>query len=429
MKMNLKKRLVLELLNLFNLANSQDPNTPCSRLTVRKEIRDVSPDEWNMIKRVVVRLQENGYIEKYARAHTDIFDYYHGGAFFLPYHRMLTRRFEQDGQQFDSNFFVPYWDAARDFSNPVSSILFTDDYIGRDGDPSRGDCVQAGFMKDMQFSYPYNHCLKRKLNGPGSTINSWYPPEVITSMMQTSRNYESLRNSLEYTLHGAVHLGLGGEMISKESPNDFAFYLHHSNMDRIWWKWQNMDPKNLMDYGGSNPAGQPNGSLNDMMRGFDRRVGDVMRVGYGEMCYTYPDVVPLERIRSLFDTKNDTISSGSSVQKRTYGEENVEKLRSLNIEALRSIFPKLLTNETNPNMFDLPPANSALSRAACISSNSEDCSDEDGNTNKKMPLPFPPTEMFIKMHKLDRSVVMDTFEKYRKVVVQLNEAGYVSPYL
>lgn len=26
------------------------------------------------------------------------------------------------------------------------------------------------------------------------------------------------------------------------SPNDPLFFLHHANIDRIWWEWQQKDP-------------------------------------------------------------------------------------------------------------------------------------------------------------------------------------------
>lgn len=39
-------------------------------------------------------------------------------------------------------------------------------------------------------------------------------------------------------MHGRVHLWVGGSMGASSSPNDPVFWLHHSNLDRIWAEWQ-----------------------------------------------------------------------------------------------------------------------------------------------------------------------------------------------
>jgi tyrosinase len=37
------------------------------------------------------------------------------------------------------------------------------------------------------------------------------------------------------------------------SPGDPIFFLHHSNLDRLWWEWQSMDLQaRLVDLGGQN---------------------------------------------------------------------------------------------------------------------------------------------------------------------------------
>jgi len=35
--------------------------------------------------------------------------------------------------------------------------------------------------------------------------------------------------------HASVHNYIGGHMGSMVSTNDPLFYLHHSNIDRLWW--------------------------------------------------------------------------------------------------------------------------------------------------------------------------------------------------
>ena len=41
-------------------------------------------------------------------------------------------------------------------------------------------------------------------------------------------------------VHGGVHVWVGGAMGSvPTSPADPMFWMHHANLDRLWWQWQN----------------------------------------------------------------------------------------------------------------------------------------------------------------------------------------------
>jgi tyrosinase len=77
--------------------------------------------------------------------------------------------------------------------------------------------------------------------------------------------------------------------------SDFAidpvFWLHHAQLDRLWWKWQQEDPQNrLLDYGDS--LAQPSFStIDDEMEylGFfqNRTIAEVMRTDTNILCYSY----------------------------------------------------------------------------------------------------------------------------------------------
>lgn len=99
------------------------------------------------------------------------------------------------------------------------------------------------------------------------------------------------------------------------SPGDPIFYLHHANLDRIWWTWQSMDlDARLTDMDGSNRPeawfingyhlGWPTDAwydydgdkgnvttLNHTLSALDVypnvTVGDVMDIGAGILCYEY----------------------------------------------------------------------------------------------------------------------------------------------
>ena len=96
------------------------------------------------------------------------------------------------------------------------------------------------------------------------------------------------------------------------SPSDPIFFLHHANLDRVWWSWQTYNlssrlrdisgPIFLMDY--DNAKGG-NVTLDYVMAlgvsAPNVTVGDVMDIssgkGDGIMCYTYDDIYELETIQ------------------------------------------------------------------------------------------------------------------------------------
>ena len=93
--------------------------------------------------------------------------------------------------------------------------------------------------------------LRRSLGHDGLEMPS---EETIRQvMMYSGWTYDSLpwngharqtfRGALEFYLHDAVHDWIGGHMAIPEiSPNDPVFYLHHANVDRLWYRWQNAHP-------------------------------------------------------------------------------------------------------------------------------------------------------------------------------------------
>ena len=72
---------------------------------------------------------------------------------------------------------------------------------------------------------------------------------------------------------------------------DPIFYLHHSQLDRVWWLWQMRDKKDRVhDYGGIGDNDK-NVTLADVLplAGLDQdlTVADIMDTEGGGMCYRY----------------------------------------------------------------------------------------------------------------------------------------------
>ncbi|PVU88957.1 hypothetical protein BB559_003504 [Furculomyces boomerangus] len=410
----------------------------CARITVRKEIRNTSPAEWAMIKSVLTQMHRDGEYSKFAKIHTEQFAYVHGGPIFMPFHRRLTVDLENVGKRYNPDFFIPYWDAARDFRDPVSSIVYTPNYLGGNGDPNNNNCITNGLQSGWTMPYQQPHCLARIFNGPNGSIKSWYSPETMTSLLQTSLAFDKFRSNVEFTLHGAVHLGFGGDMTQMWSPNDFGFFLHHSNIDRLWWKWQNGASGNLMQYGGQNPKKTGNAQLSDIIDGYPEKIGDMMRLGYGNLCYTYDDSTA---VRSTTSSQQDSsvVSSNSTRALNTANSSDNDDgktfnagLRTLSVSTLNRFFPAFSKGNDNPNLFETSGLKlGKITKFTTESRKPERRARKRGYGQcdyRRLPLPEIPPDHFIRMHNYSRTEVVTTVNQFRALVVALNNEGYQSPY-
>ena len=224
----------------------------------------------------------------------------HGGPMFLPWHRLFLLFFENALREVSGKpITVPYWDWADPASTPA---VFADDFMGGDGDPNDGFAVTSGpFRKDawtlrvhpvgLQWSASATPNITRRFGSfPVPGFSSLPTPEDVTFVLErprydvapydaTSDPNLSFRNALEGFwqktgparipagamvcgpdgvmmaasgpgMHNLVHTWVGGllemtprgpkagTMLLPTSPNDPVFFLHHSNIDRLWAEWQ-----------------------------------------------------------------------------------------------------------------------------------------------------------------------------------------------
>jgi hypothetical protein len=157
--------------------------------------------------------------------------------FFLPWHRMYLLYFEEivrhvSGQ---NEFTLPYWD----YSNAAHSAL------------------PAEFRKpgDLVWGVLYRPHRNKHVND-GRPIDEPDGAFGINLDAMKSNNYEDKNgdagfcSNLDSGLHGGIHLNVGnGEgMGSVEwAARDPIFWLHHSNIDRIWASWARKGGKHPAD--------------------------------------------------------------------------------------------------------------------------------------------------------------------------------------
>ncbi|PVU99881.1 hypothetical protein BB559_000309 [Furculomyces boomerangus] len=427
---------------LSALVLAQDEYTKkCTSNAVRKEIRSLSQSDWTLVSNTVTKMHNLGWFMWFAFVHQKLMKQVHFVPVFLPWHRRFTREFESIGQYYNPNFAIPYWDSTIDFANPASSVVLSKAYLGGNG--GSDGCVQSGLQFGWNMTFPLGRCLTRSyLN---NTILPWQSPESVTSTIQTSKNFDDFRNQIEYGIHASIHSGLGGDMAAAFSPNDFAFFVHHSNMDRIYWKWQNASSNNTMAY---------SNSVSESLPVFGGVVSDVLVVGQGSMCYSYDEGQALSTRGISTDSTdisnvlaNPDMSLATGIQKST-----IEKyFPSLNDDvtvhasvALPNVVSQTAAKYAQDSK-NVVSGNTVGSSAPVYGSSISGSLVTTANTIKpgrtrvmgpssqsskpQIPAPFRLPDDYIHMMNYD----LDSYNKYYadqvELVNALNSDGYVSPYI
>jgi len=153
--------------------------------------------------------------------------------YFLPWHRLMLYQFEGVIREVlhDEDFALPYW-------NPVT------------GNPD--DLVVPAVFRDPGSTL-YNGTRWFWVNG-GERIDTLYRDWLTLDALNEKFYIESPNGSLGFNPrmdqnpHFFTHVALGGDMAEFSTVGaDPLFYLHHSNMDRIWESWNRLGNKNPTD--------------------------------------------------------------------------------------------------------------------------------------------------------------------------------------
>jgi hypothetical protein len=174
----------------------------------------------------------------------------HGGPEFVPWHREIVNRLEQMLRQINPQLSLHYWDWTQDpRAIPNANLgggtsgtlnLFTPDFMGYGGGssaPIGEPWLTAGYY--VPGASPHRD----------SSFNPADPPDSVTRFVAGSPasinddndiliagDYAVMRGRME-NVHDSMHgfVNMGGTHVSFRDP--FVFLLH-SNVDRLFAKWQ-----------------------------------------------------------------------------------------------------------------------------------------------------------------------------------------------
>ena len=198
----------------------------------------------------------------------------HGRWTFFVWHRMFLYFHERILGLLvnDVTLRLPYWD----WENPAHQNLPPQYYQGSLNDTTRE--LQPG------------HSVQRPLPCCGNwfiNLVTTVPPEIALNFTGIGGDASS-SGDVEVGPHGYVHMSVGGasgDMGNLETAaGDPIFFSHHSNVDRLWYSWEqvagNVDPGGL--------SGIPAFTFYD---------------GHAWRTMTAPQVIPTTKLGYAYDTK------------------------------------------------------------------------------------------------------------------------------
>jgi tyrosinase len=254
-------------------------NPPSSaNLRVRRNVLSLSKTDIRRLTSAFDTLKRDQIYDTFVERHFNAMEVAHQGPFFLPWHRKFVEEMEAALLAIDPSIkALPYWPWEK---SSGQGSLWTASAFGPDGDPRNNGIVKTGPFADWQaLIYVVNDegegSLKpRQTKGLVRRLGrgvSRLPTQKHVDSLYKIRRYDSapwntqaisFRNQCEGWygpgLHNLVHIWVGGDMTAATSPNDPIFFLHHANIDRIWWNWQQR-------WGIANYQGPPGRGQTDQM--------------------------------------------------------------------------------------------------------------------------------------------------------------------
>lgn len=191
-----------------------------THLCIRKDHRTLTADEQNRFLNAFTQINTMGALGPLVDIHSNAIHQMHSNPRFLPWHRIYLLRMEELLMSVDPTVCIPYWKSSEEQAFP-SWLL--------------------GFTPTVNIiSGP--HTVTRNI-GAFATL----PNAAAVAAAMANGTFNTFAPALE-GIHNSGHVWVGGSMGSiMTAPCDPVFWMHHCEIDRIWFEWQAANP-------GQNPA-------------------------------------------------------------------------------------------------------------------------------------------------------------------------------
>ncbi|MCM2681084.1 tyrosinase family protein [Echinimonas agarilytica] len=220
---------------------STNTRVASSGVRVRKNIRHLSERELNDLRNAYEGLykvsadggndDERGY-QWIAGVHGLPTPFYcqHGNLNFPTWHRAYIYEFELRLQEQVAGVMLPYWDWTSEQSLNIGMPAAVTDLTYQD--------LNTGETKPNPLLTAFSQATGTDTTRSPSPISGLQRLKTQVDLAQRQTTYDRYSPALENP-HGGLHVWVGGDMGSvPRAAFDPIFWLHHCNVDRLWFEWQ-----------------------------------------------------------------------------------------------------------------------------------------------------------------------------------------------
>eukprot|EP00835_Amoeboradix_gromovi_P003477 NODE_231_length_13709_cov_0.444526.p5 type:complete len:437 gc:universal NODE_231_length_13709_cov_0.444526:9427-8117(-) len=212
---------------------------PCANPRIRKDFRTVEKEgKWQRIVKAYRQMKNTGRIRYYAKLHQDIFSRIHGTMRFFTWHRAMLWEFENEIRAIGGDdLTLPYIDWAAEattYNGMITKSISNDPYYyGK----QNGQCVRGQIYESFKMPpvFDAGTCIFRE-TVESVLISGW--ADLDSTIIGSGKDYTNFATNIEFSIHGAVHVHIGGDMAQAYSPMDPYFTAHHAFIDSTLNIWQ-----------------------------------------------------------------------------------------------------------------------------------------------------------------------------------------------
>lgn len=183
-------------------------------------------------------LNQRGIFAEFVSIHSDMGHVMHnmgmgtpddlrGQQRFLPWHRVFLVEFENQLQHLFPDIAIPYWNWSKPGEQKIPVWLqHIQPTVHNVMEPRNGSIMLTSII--VSRNPLSQEELARRVSGLNTVL--------------ASTNYTDFATGIE-GIHDEVHTWVGGTMADiATAAADPLFWMHHANVDRIWWQWQQNTP-------------------------------------------------------------------------------------------------------------------------------------------------------------------------------------------
>ncbi|KAK9077428.1 hypothetical protein SSX86_005765 [Deinandra increscens subsp. villosa] len=298
-------------------------------IAAMKALPDDHPHSWKQQGKVHCAYCNGAYNQE-MNGRPDLTLQVHGSSLFFPFHRWYLYFYERILGKLinDPTFALPYWN----WDNPTGMMLpAMFEQPGTNGDPRKNPLFDpyrnVGHLPpaiiDLQYAAKERgfNCVDQI----STNLSSMYG-QMVTSATNTDAFFgtdpnpeiDSKAGTIESGCHTAVHIWVGNpRMPNSEDLGNFysagydpVFYAHHSNVDRMWKIWKDLNPRRNKDptsYDWLNASYVFYDENEELVRVYNKDCVDTRKMGYDYQRSSIPWV----KSRPVPRARNSTVAARS----------------------------------------------------------------------------------------------------------------------